>query len=82
MARGWESKAVESQMESARQDRHGAGRQLTQAQRKAAQERHGLQLSRADLTRRIAASTNQRYTLLLQQALKEVEEKLARAESV
>jgi hypothetical protein len=82
MARGWESKSVESQMESAREGGSKPRRQLTQEQQKAAQERQGLELSRADLIRRIAASTSPRYAQLLQQALKEVEEKLARTECV
>lgn len=80
MARGWESKSVESQMESAREIGSRPRRPLTQEEQKAAQERQGLALSRADLMRRIAASASPRYTRLLQQALQEVEEKLARTE--
>lgn len=82
MARGWESKSVESQVESSKEERNGERRQLTQEQREAAQQRQGLQLSRSYLLRQLAASTSQRYTALLQQALTEIEEKLARLEKI
>jgi hypothetical protein len=78
MARGWESKSVESQIESAKESGSAGRRQLTQEQWAVEQERRGLQLSRTNLSRRMAASTNQRYTQLLEQALKDIDEKLAR----
>lgn len=83
MARGWESKSVESQVESARNedDGHGSsepvGRSNTAAEKAAAHERQSLLLSRAYVLHRIEASTNERYTESLRQALNEIEQKLA-----
>ncbi len=79
MARGWESKSVESQMESAEQKQRPR-QQLSREQREAEQERQRLQLSRAYLAGQIAASTKPAYTDALQRALKEIEQKLARLE--
>jgi len=77
MARGWESKSVESQIESAEKIQRPQ-RPLTHEQRAAAQERQRLELSRAYLAGQIAVSTKQGYIDGLQRALKEIEEKLAR----
>lgn len=80
MARGWESKSVESQIENAGADTRSPRQHLTKEQRQAAQERQRLQLSRTYLVRQIAASPRPDYTQALQQALREIEEKLARLE--
>ena len=78
MARGWESKAVEEQMEIAKE---GGGKKekqpLTDGEKKARHERDNLKLSRAYIVHQIEASTNERYTRSLQQALSEIDEKLA-----
>jgi hypothetical protein len=78
MARGWESKSVEEQMEIAR---GGGGKNekqpLTDGEKKARHERDNLKLSRAYIVHQIEASTNERYTRSLQQALSEIDEKLA-----
>jgi len=79
MARGWESKAVESQMESAKEQTFGGGRrQLTAEEKETQRLRQGLLLSRTYVLRQIEASSNQRYKETLQQALNEIDEKLAR----
>jgi hypothetical protein len=82
MARGWESKSVEAQMEIAKE---GGGRSekqpLTDGEKKARHERDNLKLSRAYIVHQIEASTNERYTKSLQQALSELDEKLATLES-
>jgi hypothetical protein len=78
MARGWESKSVESQMEEAKDEQAAGGKQrLTDAERKDQIERDNLKLSRAYVVSQIEASTNERYTESLRQALNEIDRKLA-----
>jgi uncharacterized FlaG/YvyC family protein len=78
MARGWESKSVESQMEEAKDEQAAGGKQrLTDAERKDQIERDNLKLSRAYVVSQIEASTNERYTESLRQALSEIDRKLA-----
>ena len=82
MARGWESKSVESQMESAKDGAvAGADRSssptATDGAKKAQRERQGLLLSRAYVLRQIESSTNERYTDSLRQALSDLDRKLA-----
>lgn len=82
MARGWESKSVESQVENAKD---GVGKSqnppLTDGEKKVRHERDSLKLSRAYIVHQIEASTNERYTKSLQQALSEIDEKLATLEN-
>jgi hypothetical protein len=78
MARGWESKSVESQMEEAKDEQAAGGKQrLTDAERKDQIERDNLKLSRAYVVSQIEVSTNERYTESLRQALSEIDRKLA-----
>jgi len=78
MARGWESKSVEEQMEIAK-DGGGKNKKqpLTDGEKRVRHERDNLKLSRAYIVHQIEASTNERYTRSLQQALSEIDEKLA-----
>jgi hypothetical protein len=79
MARGWESKSVESQMESKQDTRAQSSMQpATDDAKKTQRERQGLLLSRTYVLRQIESSSNQRYTQSLRQALSEIEQKLAR----
>ena len=78
MARGWESKSVESQIESAQ------SRPAEQPQERAskeakdgAREREGLVLSRAYVLHQIESSSNDRYTASLRKALAELDRKIA-----
>jgi hypothetical protein len=78
MARGWESKSVEAQMETANQNQTaGANPPLTDQEKKRKRERDGLKLSRAYLLHQIESSTNERYIQSLRTALNEIEQKLA-----
>ena len=82
MARGWESKSVEEQMENAKNGiGSGSKSALTDDEKKARHERDNLKLSRAYIVHQIEASTNERYTRSLQKALNELDEKLATLES-
>ena len=79
MARGWESKSVESQMESAKeQTSEGGRRELTNDEKEVQRVRQGLLLSRTYVLRQIEASSNERYKETLRQALSEIEQKLAK----
>jgi len=78
MARGWESKSVEAQMESANQSQPAEEkRALTDDEKKRKRERDGLKLSRTYLLHQIASSTSERYTETLRNALGEIDQKLA-----
>jgi hypothetical protein len=79
MARGWESKSVESQMESANDT--VAGRQARiDSEKKTEREVQGLQLSRAYILKQMESATNERYKESLQQALKDLDRKIAKLE--
>ena len=79
MARGWESKSVESQIESAKdKTTSGSEPQSTEKQKKVQRERQGLLLARTYLLRRIESSSNERYTQSLRHALEEIERKIAK----
>jgi hypothetical protein len=78
MARGWESKSVEAQMETVDGPRKGPKPPLTDDEKKARHERDSLKLSRAYIVHQIEASTSELYTKSLQQALSEIDEKLAK----
>jgi hypothetical protein len=78
MARGWESKAVESQVESARNEKSDNGkRQKTPAQLEAQRRRQVLLLSRARVVRQIETSSHPRYIDQLNQALADLDAQIA-----
>lgn len=77
MARGWESKSVEAQMESTDNGKPSTDRQpVTDAEKTMRRERDRLKLSRAYVLHQIESSTNERYTESLRRALSEIEHKL------
>lgn len=81
MARGWESKSVEAQVEEANSNQSSAGkRPLTDAEKKARRERDSLKLSHAYVQHQIESSSNERYTETLRKALSEIEQKLKQLE--
>jgi hypothetical protein len=78
MARGWESKSVESQIESARADRGNPSEQrLTPEMAAAVRKKESLLLARTHLQQQIQASQNPRHRAMLESALAEVEKQLA-----
>lgn len=78
MARGWESKSVESQIESAEARTAGTQSQKTDRNEKNGErERQGLLLSRAYVLHQIESSSNERYTESLRKALADLDRKLA-----
>jgi hypothetical protein len=78
MARGWESKSVEEQIELAgSQDRGSAATRLGPEQRQRQREREDLELARNRILQELALATHPRHRELLQSALRHLEEKIA-----
>ncbi len=78
MARGWESKAVESQIEAAEERTARAEKQQLTAEQVAVQrERESLELSRTRVLNDISTAQNPKYLQQLQRTLEFLEAKLA-----
>jgi hypothetical protein len=78
MARGWESKAVESQMEASQSEKKGTGKErLTPEVTAALRKKETLRLARAHLQEKIKASLHPRHREMLQRALEDLEKQLA-----
>jgi hypothetical protein len=77
MARGWESKSVESQIDGAQQSRHAEPRQLSNDDKELEREKQNLLLSRAYICQQMESSANGRYTETLRKSLEEIDRKLA-----
>ena len=77
MARGWESKSVESQMEDSKGTLpDGVQHPLTDEERHKKRERENLRLARARILQQLEAATNERYKELLRQELSELEKRI------
>ena len=78
MARGWESKAVEDQVqEFEERDSSGKKRQLTPAQLESRRRREVLLLSRARVEKDLQSSRDPRYKVQLSRALVDLDSQLA-----
>jgi hypothetical protein len=79
MARGWESKSVESQIESAAEHRRSGEQsvQFTADQISRTRERETLELSRTRVLHDLQTATHPRYREQLEAALQHLENKLA-----
>ena len=76
MARGWESKSVESQQETgSRPDRGGA---LTPEEREIRKKREGLELSRRRVLQEMAETRSDARRVYLEQALAFLEGEIAK----
>jgi hypothetical protein len=81
MARGWESKSVEAQIESAATRQAVASEpELAPEQLQMLRDKENLELSRTRVQRELAASQNPRYQQILRKALADLEAKLMRLE--
>jgi hypothetical protein len=79
MARGWESKSVEAQMEEAAAARStGARPSLDPEQAARLRLKQGLELSRKRVLQQLEGSPHPRHRRLLQDALADLESQLAR----
>lgn len=79
MARGWESKSVEAQMDSADSERARAGaRQRTPEQIAKESALHSLELSRTRILHDLESATHERYRETLRAALAYIEAEIAK----
>jgi hypothetical protein len=78
MARGWESKAVEGQVQEfqSKEDRQGK-KQLTQAQMETRRHTQVLLLARARVEKQLQSNQDPRYREQLTQALADLDAQLA-----
>ncbi|HKX00842.1 MAG TPA: hypothetical protein VJN43_24075 [Bryobacteraceae bacterium] len=76
MARGWESKSVEAQIESAAAKNNSKHPELSPKQVEMLRARENLELSRTRVKRELETSTNPRYQVILRKALADLEAKL------
>lgn len=77
MARGWESKSVESQMEEAKASQtDGSQRPLTEEERNKKRKRENLLLARARILHLLEEASNDRYKQLLQTELSELDTRI------
>ena len=82
MARGWESKSVESQMDAAEQSSPaGPAAPLTEAQKNEKRQRETLLLARTNLVRQLEATANERQAQALRQALSDLDAKIGKISS-
>ena len=68
VARGWESKSVESQQDDAKSTPENRAR-LTPEQRSIASRKEGLELSRSRVLEQLRSAENPRYRKLLEESL-------------
>lgn len=81
MARGWESKAVEEQMDIAEsKDIESDLPKITPEQQQRQRERESLELSRTRVQQELAAATHPNYRRSLEAALGYLEKKIAALE--
>lgn len=77
MARGWESKSVEDQIEARQSKKAEASRpQLTPEEIARQREREKIELSRTRILHDLASATNPRYRAMLEAALAHLEQQL------
>lgn len=77
MARGWESKSVEEQQSAASRQVESKQR-LTPQEAAQRQEREAIELSRRRVLQQLQAVQNPRHRQMLENALSELNERLAR----
>lgn len=75
MARGWESKSVESQQDEAHEESVQAAKSRKGVE-KHSRERDLLQLARTSITQKLEAAENPRYREQLNQALADLDKQL------
>ena len=78
MAKGWESKAVEGQVEDSQSQRNNNKTQLTVAQIEANRRRQVLLLSRARVADDLQSSSDSRYRDQLTRALADLDAQISR----
>jgi hypothetical protein len=76
MARGWESKAIETQQEESVRAKARAGRTLTAEERAAAAVRGTLELARAKVQGDLRRASSDAHREMLQRALEDLDRQL------
>lgn len=78
MARGWESKSVEAQIEDSKSisSRQDPNRQISPEEVHRKSHRANLQLSRQRILQQLESSTNERYSEMLRRSLAELDGQL------
>ena len=78
MARGWESKSVEAQIEESQSGANESGRanRPTLEEAQAKRKKANLMLSRARILAQLSSSTNERYSEILRRSLAELDKEL------
>ncbi len=78
MARGWESKSVEAQIELSKEEREAAAKnRLTPAQAESLRTKQSLLLARARVRRDLESSRHPRHQKMLADALADLEGKIS-----
>jgi hypothetical protein len=78
MARGWESKSVEAQIEESKSQTASSPEQEVSAEaRLKLQKKNGLLLSRKRIQQQLESSSNERYSELLRRTLASLEAEIA-----
>jgi len=76
MARGWESKSVEAQQEEAVARKPDSGQPPSPEELQRRQHRETLRLARARVLQQIQASSDTRYTEMLQKSLADLDRQI------
>lgn len=76
MARGWESKSVEQQLDEAEAAKSAKRERLSPQDVERARRAEALRLARARVLQQLEASTSQRYTEMLQRQLEAIDGEL------
>jgi hypothetical protein len=79
MARGWESKSVEAQIEDKANFTASTVKTRTPDQVQQIIEKRNLELARAKVTHELESSQNPRYSQMLRQSLSDLDKKIAAA---
>jgi hypothetical protein len=78
MARGWESKSVEAQIEeSLSESSHKENRSISAEERQSRSKKAGLVLSRKRVLQQLERSTSERYSQLLRETLAGLDAQIA-----
>jgi hypothetical protein len=77
MARGWESKAIETQQEEASRTRRPPSRALTPEERERIERRQTIELARKKAEADLRRARTPAHRALLERAIKDLDEQLA-----
>ena len=80
MARGWESKSVESQIESLESRRPAPRVVLSPLEEERSKKRESLLMSRVRVVRDLEAAANPKYQEILRAAVKHLDDRLSEVE--